>query len=149
VNPSDRVRIGLCDLFDVDAALGTHHAEEFAMGSVQQERAVVLLFDIAGSFDENPLDRVSFDVHPEDLLCDRASFVGVLCKLDPAGLAAAPDLDLGLDYDSTAQTGCCIRGLVRGRRDAALGDRYVELTQQLFALVLEKIQDPPPATARL
>ena len=72
VDPGDRVdrdlgqRLWTLDgqLLDVHAALGRGHRKEGAVGAVEQVGEVVLLGDVAGLGDENPVHRMAFDVHP-------------------------------------------------------------------------------------
>jgi hypothetical protein len=45
---------------------------------------------------------VALDVHAEDVAGVLAHLVGVVGQLDAAGLAAAADLDLGLDHHRVA-----------------------------------------------
>ena len=86
-------------LLDLDAALGRQHAEVLLGAAVQGEAGVVLLGDVRGVLDPQPLDHVALDVEPEDVAGVQPHLVGVVGQLDAAGLATATDLHLGLDDD--------------------------------------------------
>ena len=62
-----------------------------------------------------------------------ARLVVVLGDLDPAGLAAAPDLHLGLDHAREADLLGGRHGVVRCRR-AAVGNRDAVLGEELLSL---------------
>ena len=68
--------------------------------------------------------------------------VGVVGELDPAGLAAATDLDLGLDDDRVAGGIGGSDGLVDRDGDATGRNRDAEPGEVLLALVLEEIHSP-------
>jgi hypothetical protein len=77
------------------------------------------------------------DVHPDD----RGSvLLGLRARggeLDPAGLAAPADLDLGLDHDRVAELLGGRGGVGGGGRVAPVGNGHAVLGEQLFALVFE------------
>ena len=75
---------------------------------------------------------------PRMALGVRLRLVGVLGDLDAAGLAAAADLDLGLDDDREAELLGRFAGLLRRRGMAALGHGDAVLGEQLLALVFER-----------
>ncbi len=112
VQLDDRVGIRLGDRLDLDAALGRQHQEVLLGGTVEREAGVVLLVDVGGVLDPDPLDEVALDVHPEDVPGVLADLGLVVGELDAAGLAAATDLHLRLDDDGIA-------GLVRPRGTAS------------------------------
>ena len=93
----DRVRVGLGDLLDLDAALDGRDAEVLTVGPVEQEGEVVLLLRGRRRGDEHPLDGQALDLHAQDVGRVLEGLVGGLGELDAAGLAAAARLDLGLD----------------------------------------------------
>ena len=117
--------------------IGGEHHERLLGAAVEDDRGVVLGGDVGGPLDPDLVHRQAADVHAEDRLGVRLGLVGVLGDLDPAGLAAAADLDLGLDDDGEAELLGRLARLLRGRREAALGHGYAVLGEQLLALVFE------------
>ncbi len=68
--------------------------------------------------------------------------VAVLGDLDPSRLAAAPDLDLGLDHAGVADLVRRGDRLLDRLRVLALGHGHAVLGEQLFSLVFEEVQKP-------
>ena len=130
---------GLGDRLDLHAALGAEHQQVLLRGAVERVRGVVLLADVAGVLDPDPLHEVALDVHPDDVPGVQADLVGVVGQLDAAGLAAATDLHLRLDDDRVAGHLGGGDGLVDRVGHVARADRDVEAGEVLLALVLEQI----------
>jgi hypothetical protein len=107
--------------------------------AVEGERGVVLLGDVGGGLDPDPLHDVALDVEPEDVPRVLADLVDVLGQLHAAGLAAAADLDLGLDDHGVLQLLGNGNGVLDGVDGVAGGDRDAEGREELLALVLEEI----------
>ena len=139
VEPHDRVRILLGNRLDVDATLRRQHEKVLLRRPVEREAGVVLVGDVRRVLDPDPLDDVALDVHAEDVRGVGPHLVGVVGELDPARLAAAADLHLGLDDHRVA--GRLSRGdrLVDGVGHATWADRDVVAGEVLLALVLEQI----------
>ena len=68
-----------------------------------------------------------------------ARLARVLGELDPAGLPAAPDLDLGLDHAGVADAVGRGHGLLHTRGHLAGGDGDPVTGEELLALVLEQV----------
>ena len=92
----------LGDRLDLDAALGRQHQQVLLGGAVEREAGVVLLVDVGGVLDPDPLDEWPLMSIPRMLPACVADLVGVVGELDAAGLAAAADLHLGLHDDGVA-----------------------------------------------
>jgi O-succinylbenzoate synthase len=102
VQHGDGVGVGDRHLLDLHAALGREHAQVQLVRAVQGEAGVVLLGDVRGVLDPQPLDHVALDVEAEDVAGVQPGLVRVRGQLDAARLAAAPDLHLRLDDDRVA-----------------------------------------------
>ena len=151
VDADDRVdldageRLGLLDreLLDLHAALDAGQRQVGAVGPVEEHREVELLRDAGAAGDHHAADDVALDVETEDRLRGRLRLIRVLRDLDAAGLAAASDLDLGLDDHHAAELlGCCAH-LLRSIRDDARKNRNPVLFEQVSGLVLVKIHGYP------
>ena len=59
-------------------------------GTVEREAGVVLLVDVGGVLDPDPLDEVALDVHAEDVPGVLAHLVGVDASLMPPALPRPP-----------------------------------------------------------
>ena len=127
------------DLLDVDAAPGGQHQQVLLGRPVEREAGVVLLVDVGGVLDPQPLDDVPLDVHPEDAPGMGAHVLGGVGQLDAAGLAAPADLDLGLDHDGVSGGVGLGDGLVDGQGDPTGADRDSVSGEVLLALVFEEI----------
>src|SRR4029450_9489121 len=88
VQAGDRLGRLFRHLLDVDAPARGQQPEVQLRRSVERERRVVLLGDVARPLDPQRPDDVSPDVHAEDVLGVGADGVGVGRELDAAGLAA-------------------------------------------------------------
>src|SRR5690625_102551 len=143
----DGVGVGFCDLLDVHAALGGADGKEGAVGAVQQEGEVVLLRDVGSLFDQHAVDRVSLDVHAEDLLGLGLGVVSTVGDLHTACLAAAAGLDLRLDDDAGFSGGSELlsdRTCLSGRaRHLPLGYGDPVLCEELLRLVFEQVHEGP------
>jgi hypothetical protein len=145
----------LGDLFDLHAARGAQHAEVELGAPVEGETGVVLLGDVAGVFDPHPAHDVTLDVHAQDVAGVHADGVGVRRELDPARLAPAPDLDLGLDHHRVPDPFGHGQRLPDGLGHPARGHGDAVAGEVLLALVLEQVhsressrsdgQDPWPS----
>ena len=69
---------------------------------VEREAGVVLLGDVGGVLDPQPLDHVALDVQAQDVPGVGTHLVGIVGQLHAAGLAAAAHFDLCLDHDGVA-----------------------------------------------
>jgi hypothetical protein len=107
--------------------------------SIEGERGVVLLGDVRRVLDPDALDDVSLDVEAQDVPGVESYLVDVVGELDPAGLAATTDLDLGLHDNRVAGGVSCRDGLVNSVGDPSRGDRDAEGRKELLPLILEKI----------
>ena len=112
--------------------------------TIEGERGVVLLGDVAGSFDPHPLDDVALDVHAQDVGGVQSGLGGVIGQLDAAGLATTTDLHLRLDDDRVPGHLCGGDGLVDGVRHVAGADGNVVTGEVLLALILEQVHTPSP-----
>ena len=131
--------LGGGDLFDLHAALDRAHRQVGAVGAVEQEGDVVLLGDVAGLGDQQLLHDVALDVQAEDVLRVGEGVVGGGRVLHAAGLAAATDLDLGLDHDGLTDFLGDGLGVLCGVGYPAGRGGHVVLGEQLFRLVFEEI----------
>ncbi len=59
--------LGRGDLFDLHAALDRAHGQVGAVGTIEEERDVVLLRDVTGLGDQQLLDDVTLDVETKDV----------------------------------------------------------------------------------
>ena len=126
-------------LFDVDATFGRDHREVRLGAPVEREAGVVLLGDVGGMLDPYPAHQVALDVHPEDRRGVSAGLICVGSQLDPAGLAAAAHLDLGLHHNRVAEALRQLDGLVGRHGDPARRHRYAVAGEVLLALVLQQV----------
>ncbi len=127
------------ELLDLHAALRAGHGEVGPVGAVQQEGDVVLLGDVRSLRDHDPVHGVALDVHAEDGVGVRLGLVGGVRQLDPAGLAAAADLDLGLDDDGAADPLRGGSGFGRGGGHRAGEDGYAVCLEHVSCLVLVEV----------
>ena len=148
VDPDLGDGVGVVDRhgLDLDATLGGEHAQVLLGRTIQGEGRVVLLGDVRGDLDPHDLDRVTLDVHPDDVGGVLAHLVGVVGQLDPARLAATADLDLRLDHDRVLPdaVGRC-NGVLDRRDRFALRHRNVEGSEELLSLVLEEVHPRVPS----
>ncbi len=139
VQHGDGVGVGDRHFLNLHAALGRQHAQVHLVGAVEREAGVVLLGDVRGVLDPQPLDHVPLDVEPDDVPGVQAHLVGVGGQLHASGLAPAPHLDLSLHHHGIA-------GLIRLRHSlidcvghATGRSRNAEAGEVLLALVLVEI----------
>ena len=126
-------------LFDVDAAFGRDHRQVRLGAPVEREAGVVLLGDVGGMLDPYTAHQVALDVHPEDGRSVRACLGCVGGQFDPARLAAAAHLDLGLHHHRVAEALRQLDGFVRRQGDSARRHRYAVAGEILLALVLQQV----------
>ena len=50
---------------------------------------------------------MTLDIHAKNVSCVESNFLGIVCQLDAASLAATADLDLRLDDDGVGR-GICL-----------------------------------------
>ena len=86
------------------------------------------------------------DGHRQDLLGRQHGFVAGAGELDAAGLAAVPDLDLGLHHARVAQRIGRLGDLVRVLREDGARRRYILLVKQFLGLVFVKIHQMFPSS---
>ena len=144
VEAGESVGTLLCDLLDVDAALGGQHEERLLLAPVERDREVVLLGDLGRSLDPELLDDVPPDVETKDLLGRLTGLEGLLRKLDPAGLPPSAGEHLGLDDHRPAQLLSCRAGLLGRPGKPPLAHRDPEAPEELLALVLVQIHGQEP-----
>ncbi len=124
---------------DLHTALLAGHGQPGAVGAVEQEGDVVLLRDVRALRDHHPLDRVALDVHAQDVAGVALGLLGGRRDLDPAGLAAAADLDLRLDDDDAADALGRGPRLLRSRGHLAGEHGYAVLLEHVARLVLVQV----------
>src|SRR6478752_3969166 len=141
------------ELLDLHAALLGAHGEVGAVGTVEQDREVVLLGDAGTRGDHHGADGVALDVHAEDLLRVRLRLVGALGDLDAAGLAATSGLDLRLDDGDAARRLADPLGggtrLLGRRRGGACEHGDSVLLEHVAGLVLEEIHGWGPSSSSI
>ena len=145
-------RVGVLggDRLDVHPALGGDHRQQLLLAAVEDHRGVVLLGDVGAALDPDLVDAEralavgADDVHAEDRVGVLARLLGVLGDLDPAGLAAAADQDLGLDRAGVADPLRRGDGVVDRVGDLAARHGDAVLGEQLLALVLEEVHEVAP-----
>ena len=98
MDAGDGARVGLGDLFDLDATLGAQHPEVELGGAVQGEAGVVLLGDVRRVLDPDARDHVALDVEAEDVAGVQADLVRISGQFHSARLATPTHLDLSLDH---------------------------------------------------
>ena len=129
----------LGDRLDVHAAHAREHHHRLLGAAVEHEGRVVLLGDVRGLLDVQLVHGQAADVHAEDGLGVLLGLGAVVGQLDAAGLAAAADLDLGLDHHGVAE----LLGRGHGRFDGlggpSLGHGHAVLGEELLALVFEEV----------
>ena len=135
----DGIGILRSDFLDVDTSLGRQHEEVLLGRTIECERGVVLLGDVAGMFHPQALHHVTLDVHAENVVGMESGFLGVVCQLDAAGLATTTDLHLSLDHHGVAGLVGHLHGLVDGVGGSTGADRNVVTGEVLLALVLEQV----------
>ncbi len=124
VQARDRRRRLRCDLLDVHAAARREHHERRLRGAVEDERCVVLGGDLRGCLDPHLVHGQAADVHPEDCAGVGACLIRVCGDLDPAELAAAPDLDLCLHRARVADRVGRAHRVIDACRDFSFRYRY-------------------------
>ena len=144
VQARDRLGMLVGDLLDVHAAHRGQHHERLLLAAVEDDRGVVLGGDVGRPLDPDLVHGETLDVHPEDRVGVGLGLVGVLRDLDAAGLAAAADLDLGLDHYREAQRLGRLARFLRRDGPVSLRHGYPVLREKLFSLVFEKIHDRRP-----
>ena len=103
--------------FNIHAALRRAQCKFAALGAVQQDREVELFGDIRARSNEDRVDGVSLDIHAQNCFGLFARFFCAASQLYATGLAAAADLDLGLDHQKIVvgqQLLRCLVGLIWG-----------------------------------
>ncbi|GAB3997208.1 hypothetical protein GCM10029992_19460 [Glycomyces albus] len=135
----DLVGGGLGDLLDLDPALGRGDAQERAVRPVEQVGEVVLGVDVGRDGQHDLLDRVAFDVHPEDVGGVGLHLVDRVGEFDAAGLAAASHFHLRFDDHPVTEALGELHGLLRGGGDAAVQYRHTVPGEQCAALVFVQI----------
>ena len=85
------------------------------------------------------MDGEAADVHAEDRLGVLLGLRAVVRELDAARLAAAADLDLGLDHHRVAELLGGLDGLGHRGGRPAVGHGHAVLGEQLLALVFEEV----------
>ena len=105
----DRIRISFGYGFNLHTALSGQHQEMLLGGTIQGEACVVLLIDVGGLFDPDPLHEMTLNVHPQNVGGVGTSLIDVVGELDAAGFAATAHLYLSFNHDRVSD---------------ALGDRH-------------------------
>ena len=135
----DRGWVFCCDFFDINATLCRQHQQVLLGSSVERERGVVLLGDVAGALDPHALDLVTLDVHADDVARMSANFVFVIRELDAACLAATTNLHLRLHDNRIPDSLSDGYRLIDGVRHVAGRYRDTERRKVLLALVFEEV----------
>ncbi len=135
----DGVGVLLGDGLDLDAAFLGQHAEVLLGAAIEREAGVVLLGDVGGLLDPDPLDDVALDVEPQDVAGVLADGVDVGGELHTPGLAATTGVDLGLDHDRRAESLGSGDGFVDAERDLARRGGHSVGSEELLPLVFEQI----------
>src|SRR5438132_6997704 len=130
--------MGLRHLLDLHAALGAEDQHWLAGIAIKGKAEVQLAGDVLGGLAPDLPDGIALDRHAQDLAGDALGIGGSLGQLDPAGLAAPANRNLGLDGDWT-QGARGERRLVRGLRQASVGDGNAGRPEPFLDLVLEKL----------
>lgn len=133
------LRPGRGDLLDVHPARRRRHREETPVRAVEEIGDVVLLGDIAGLGDQDPMHAVPFDVHPEDLVRDPRRVFRLGREFDPARLASSAGLDLRLHDNRPPDVDSGGAGFVRRRCDAATGNRHAVRGEEVARLVFQEV----------
>ena len=119
VPAGERLGLGAGDLLDVHAAHRRQHRQRLLGGAVERDRGVVL----AGRSPRPPRSTAAAPCGPgcpfPGCRPPGPGLVGRVGELDPAGLAAAADLDLRLHHDPPADLLGGRAGLLGGRRHLA------------------------------
>src|SRR5262249_60461488 len=116
-------------------------AQERPVGTVEEIGEVVLIGDVRGGGHQDLVDRVTLDVHAEDAFGVRSCLVGALSELDPARLASAPDLDLGLYHHTRTKSLGDRGGLIRSGSDVAVQHRQPVPGEERTPLVLVQVHN--------
>ena len=103
VQHAHRLGVRLGDLLDVHAAHPREHRHRLLRRAVEDDRRVVLLVDLARALHVELVHGEAADVHAEDRLRVLLGLAAVVRQLDAARLAAAADLNLGLDHHRVAE----------------------------------------------
>jgi len=124
---------------DLDAALGRQHSEMLLGRAVQREAGVVLLGDVRGLLDPEPMHDMAVDVEPQDVAGVGPHIVDGGGELHASRLAAPAGMHLRLDHHRRAQAlrGC--HRFVDAEGDFAVGYRHAVAAEELLALILEEI----------
>ena len=93
----DRRRFCRGDFLDVHAAFRGEKDQRLARGNVMQDGGIELARNFGLLLDQDALDRIVADAHPENLARRLLRFVGSGGELDSAGLAALAGRHLRLD----------------------------------------------------
>ena len=137
----------VCDLLDLDAALGGCHHGDLAGGAVDDHAEVELTRDVDAFLDVEAADLlplgaglVSDELHAKDLACDLADFIEALGELDAAALAATTSVDLCLDdEDIAAKLLRCFHRLVDSVSDVPARDGDVVVAKDFLRLMLVNV----------
>ncbi len=106
---------------------------------VEGEAGVVLLGDVGRVLDPHDLDRVTLDVHPQDVAGVEPDLVGVVGQLDAARLAPPAHVHLGLDHDRIADGIGGGHGVIDRFDGPTVRHGDVEAGEELLALEFEEI----------
>ena len=136
--------MALGHFFDVHAAFGRSHQDDFLGHAVGDQRNVQFLFDVGAFFHQQAVDFLAFgaglvrdQLHAHDLVSVFFDLFDRFCHFHAAALAAATCVDLRLDDPYRAAQG--FRGLdclVDGHARNAAWYRHSELPEDFFGLIL-------------
>ena len=135
------------DFLDVHAAGSGGYDHDALGGTIKHESKVDFLVDVRAFFDVEARDElaggarlVRDELAAEERFRRILDFLFVAAELDAAGLAARARMNLGLhDDDGGAEFAGAIRRLLGAVGETAARDRYAELGEKLFRLVLMNV----------
>ena len=127
------------DFFNLDATLRRQHQQVLLGGTVECERRVVLLFDVARVFNPHALDDMALNVHAQNVVGVEAGFFSVVRQLDAASFAASTNLNLCLHDDGVTRSVSDFYCFINSVGSATRAHRDVETGEVLLALVFEQV----------
>ena len=137
--PDQCVWIALGHLLDVHPAHAGEHREQLLLGSVEDDRRVVLGGDVRGALDPQVVDGEAANVHAEDRIGMPAGLRLIGGDLDASRLPALADPYLSLDHARVADLVGGIDSLLDRARGPAVGNGHTVAREQLLSLVLVEI----------
>ncbi len=151
VQPKQRIDIDLDDLlgasgrdlFDVDAPFGARHHQNLALRTVKHNAQVVFLCDLGAGRDQDLVDNVPANIHPNDPLASCACVGRILGDCDSACFATSAGVHLRFHRNHAAKPRRDLSDLVRRRRDFTAIDRHTVPAEDRGRLILVNIHRSP------